>query len=154
MPSLPMTIPILLQDGREFGMAAGMPRSMIASMDLAGEIPLALDDDLQAVPASLRLRVFGAALGLALGGQRLPWVEPTASRSGVPVYSGDGALRAYGTTVLEALYRHGMVATQATWTAAIHYMLAVQESLPTEEGVRRAQNFTSPAGDGSTPGSA
>lgn len=146
-----ISVPLLLKDGREYALVCAMPRSMMTRLDMSGELSLALSDDLVAVPGSLRLRVFGAALGVACGGQRLPWSDNP--RHVVPVYSGDGGLRAYGAGVLEALAGHGVVMRQPMWDALIHWMLAVNDSIPTEAGVRRAQNFTSPDAEPQTPGS-
>ena len=132
-------------------MICGMPRSMMARLDISGELHLALSNDLIEVPVSIRLRVFGAALGLALGGQRMPWSDNP--RHAIPVYSGDGGLRSSGASVLEALSKHGFVSRQATWDAVIRWMMAVNDSIPTEAGVRSAQNFTSASAEPQTPGS-
>lgn len=146
-----ISLPLLLKDGREYALVCAMPRSMVTRLDISGELDFALSTDLVAVPGSLRLRVFGAALGVACGGQRLPWSDNP--RHVVPVYSGDGGLRSYGAAVLESLASHGVVLCQPMWDALIRWMLAVNDSIPTEAGVRRAQNFTSPSVEPLTPGS-
>lgn len=121
------------RDGSKFTLQPRPPRSFAARFDLAAEMG-------KEPTGALAMRMNCAALGMALTGQHPP-EEPAST---LPVYANDGNLMAYGGKVIEALsVRWQVVPDERFWLDLITLAALLVGSLPTAEGVKERENFTS-----------
>jgi hypothetical protein len=129
-------------DGSTFSLQARPPRSFAARFDLAA----ALGQRDAAQPAE-RLRITAAGLGMALTGQH-PEGDPGAR---MPAYRNDGDLMAYGGQVVETVAgKWGVVPTEEFWQVCVLLCWELVGSLPSAEGVKEREDFTSAREDAST----
>lgn len=120
-------------DGSTFTLTPTMPQAFAARFDLTSV--LASND------AAKKGRALTAALGLGLAGQR-PASGP-GERVAMPVYRNNGEITLYGGTVMEVLAAEWQTVPDIEfWRACNTLALEIIGSLPSQEGIDAATNFT------------
>lgn len=145
-----LAIPLRTTTGATLMLTPQVP-AWSSRMDVADAIPELADPS---VPTGMRTRLLMALIGILCGGQRNPG-DPRNPYP-LPIYPRTGDLLTYGADVMDFLMgRWGVITPGAeTGTTVFRCALYVRGTLPTEEGVQRARDFTGATGEPSPSGSA
>jgi len=144
--------PIVLttETGASITLQPEIPTSWATRMDLGAEAAVL---HRQTEPWPVQMRLLMAILGCTCAGQRNP-ANPR-DPSYIPAYTGAGDLRTYGGSVIEVVVGRWRVAPSKESFRQILALLGdICDTLPTEEGVRRAEDFTGATAESSPDGSA
>lgn len=127
-------------DGSQFTLQPRPPRSFAARYDLAAALSNTSDP-------SKAFRITLAGLGMGLTGQHPPG-EP---HSLIPAYRNDGEMLAYGGSIAELIGgKWGIAMTEHLTMSAVVLCRLLVASLPTVEGIKAKEDFTSPPEGAST----